>query len=260
MEKMIIRSCVGGIYTGVSQKYQRGVLKGMSRCLKANANDASCLCRVKVKPCAVRGRKMLRAVRTDYGKKIRKDYEAHRIDARRNNIQCLEPRDDHICNCITGVTKDYMYLARVHNGGAKKNMVSRLHTTRKQRKLIDLWNRQNIRQMYSQKSEIDKYLFNGFGIFKLTPRECGRLQGVSDSDIDAIMSTVSNSQAYKQFGNSITVSVLCAVFSQLGIKDVKKWNDMSFDEQNELSRRDIRMFEDSETELAKKTRLRADWS
>ena len=82
---------------------------------------------------------------------------------------------------------------------------------------------------------IDDYLYTAkdgeqYGIFKLTPRECGRLMGVSDKDIDAMFSVNSNSQCYKQFGNSIVVPVLEAIFSQLNIKGVKPWNEVHKDE------------------------------
>lgn len=52
-------------------------------------------------------------------------------------------------------------------------------------------------------------------IRKLTPRECGRLQDVSDSDIDKMEKVESNSQLYKAFGNSITVNCLTAIFGQM---------------------------------------------
>ena len=43
-----------------------------------------------------------------------------------------------------------------------------------------------------------------FRIRKLTPRECFRLQGVADADIDKIQATgLSNSAQYKLAGNSI---------------------------------------------------------
>ena len=56
---------------------------------------------------------------------------------------------------------------------------------------------------------------------KLTPKECWRLQGFDDIDIDrCIESGVSSSQLYKQAGNSIAVNCLCAIFSSLfGISD-----------------------------------------
>ncbi len=48
-----------------------------------------------------------------------------------------------------------------------------------------------------------------FRIRKLTPRECFRLMGVSDSDIDKILSTgIKNSQLYKLAGNSIVVDCM----------------------------------------------------
>lgn len=57
-----------------------------------------------------------------------------------------------------------------------------------------------------------------FRIRKLTERECFRLMGVSDSDIDTIQaSKVSRSQQYKLAGNSIVVDVLAAIFTKLFI-------------------------------------------
>lgn len=56
-----------------------------------------------------------------------------------------------------------------------------------------------------------------YRIRKLTPRECGRLMGVSDEDISKMEEVNSNSQLYKQFGNSIVVDVMCAMFKNLNI-------------------------------------------
>ena len=52
---------------------------------------------------------------------------------------------------------------------------------------------------------------------KITPRECGRLMGVSDEDISKMAAVNSNTQLYKQFGNSIVVDVMCAMFRNLNI-------------------------------------------
>lgn len=54
-----------------------------------------------------------------------------------------------------------------------------------------------------------------FRLRKLTPRECLRLQGVSDEDIDKMEKVNSKTQLYKQAENSITVNVLEAIFKQL---------------------------------------------
>ena len=56
-----------------------------------------------------------------------------------------------------------------------------------------------------------------YRIRKLTPRECGRLMGVSDEEIDKMAVVNSNTQLYKQFGNSIVVDVMCAMFKNLNI-------------------------------------------
>lgn len=56
-----------------------------------------------------------------------------------------------------------------------------------------------------------------YRIRKLSPRECGRLMGVSDEDISKMAEVNSNTQLYKQFGNSIVVDVMCAMFKNLNI-------------------------------------------
>lgn len=48
--------------------------------------------------------------RTEYGKRIRKDYESHRIAERRCNMREYVPRTDGISNTITTVTKDNYLL------------------------------------------------------------------------------------------------------------------------------------------------------
>ena len=55
-----------------------------------------------------------------------------------------------------------------------------------------------------------------YRIRKLTPKECFRLMGVSESDIDKIQqSGVSQSQQYKMAGNSIVVDVLEHIFRKM---------------------------------------------
>ena len=53
-------------------------------------------------------------------------------------------------------------------------------------------------------------------IRKLTAKECWRLMGFSDDDFEKAASTgASNTQLYKQAGNSICVNVLEAIFKNL---------------------------------------------
>ena len=88
-------------------------------------------------------------------------------------------------------------------------------------------------------ANVEDYLVNGFGVFKLSPRECGRLMGVKDSDIDKMLEINSKTQCYKQFGNSIAVPVLMAIFSQLGIKGVPKWNSLTDQQRYEIVERNM---------------------
>ena len=52
-------------------------------------------------------------------------------------------------------------------------------------------------------------------IRKLTPKECWKLMGFDESDYEKAKSVVSETQLYKQAGNSICVPVLEAIFSQM---------------------------------------------
>ncbi|MEC2307718.1 DNA (cytosine-5-)-methyltransferase [Bacillus atrophaeus] len=55
-----------------------------------------------------------------------------------------------------------------------------------------------------------------YRIRKLTPLECFRLQAFDDEDFEkAFAAGISNSQLYKQAGNSITVTVLESIFKEL---------------------------------------------
>lgn len=60
------------------------------------------------------------------------------------------------------------------------------------------------------------YSDNTFRIRKLTPKECFRLMGMNDDDIDKIQQAgISNTQQYKMAGNSIVIDVLEAIFRNL---------------------------------------------
>lgn len=61
----------------------------------------------------------------------------------------------------------------------------------------------------------NNHLSFGYRIRKLTPRECWRLQGFPDWVFDKAQEVNSNSQLYKQAGNSVTVSVIAAIAKKL---------------------------------------------
>lgn len=54
-----------------------------------------------------------------------------------------------------------------------------------------------------------------YRIRKLTPKECWRLMDFTDDDFEKAAAVNSNTQLYKQAGNSIVVNVLVAILGQL---------------------------------------------
>ncbi|MDD5344607.1 MAG: DNA cytosine methyltransferase [Smithella sp.] len=64
---------------------------------------------------------------------------------------------------------------------------------------------------------VDNYITRSGRIRKLSPRECLRLMGFDDS----FKIIVSDTQMYKQAGNSIVVNVLMAVLRSMGINSTK---------------------------------------
>lgn len=61
----------------------------------------------------------------------------------------------------------------------------------------------------------NKFISKNLRIRKLTPKECIRLMGFSDQDYMAMAQVNSDSQIYKQAGNSIVVNVLEAIFKEM---------------------------------------------
>ena len=67
----------------------------------------------------------------------------------------------------------------------------------------------------SKELQVNEYL----RIRKLTPKECWRLMGWKDDQIDKVIASgMSNTQLYKQAGNGIVVPVLEAIFKQLFLR------------------------------------------
>lgn len=117
--------------------------------------------------------------------------------------QQLEPNAQGISNCLTSVQKDNLVMeetilqrARGFNRGGEHEICP------------------PITAQSFQSNNLLKYQYR---IRRLTPRECGRLMDVTDADIDKMAAVNSNTQLYKQFGNSIVKEVMCAMFKNLNI-------------------------------------------
>lgn len=89
-----------------------------------------------------------------------------------------------------------------------------------------MWKRDSISRVYSPDGLCPTIVTNGGGyhevkildktnVRRLTPKECFRLMGFSDSDYEKAHSVCSDTQLYKQAGNSIVVDVIVMVLNQL---------------------------------------------
>lgn len=69
-------------------------------------------------------------------------------------------------------------------------------------------------------------------IRRLVPRECLRLQGYQDEEIDRILEDTSDNQAYKQAGNGVTVNVVEAIGKRL-VHSLLEKKEMETDSEEE---------------------------
>ena len=89
----------------------------------------------------------------------------------------------------------------------------------KKTQMLDLCNRNVVADGLCQTVDMGYHnsirLLDKCRIRKLTPRECFRLMGVRDEDIDNILKNQSDSSAYHLAGDSIVVNVLMAIFKEM---------------------------------------------
>ena len=80
----------------------------------------------------------------------------------------------------------------------------------------EYWDTLCARDWKDSKCVVADYRYDeGLRIRKLTPKECWRLMGFDDEDFEKASKVNSNTQLYKQAGNSIVVNVLEAIFDNL---------------------------------------------
>ncbi|EGS8255387.1 DNA (cytosine-5-)-methyltransferase [Enterococcus faecalis] len=140
---------VGGLYTNDSEKFNCGVLSGLSRTLKSQNHDASIMIR--------------EATSKGYAEALPGD-----------SVNISHPNSN------------------TRRGRVGKGIANTLLT-----------------------GEEQAVVTNNFRIRKLTPRECWRLQGFPDWAFDKAKEVNSDSQLYKQAGNSVTVPVIADIASRL---------------------------------------------
>lgn len=180
---------------------------------------------------------IIRNVRTEYGKEIRKEYEAGNIDISRHEFLAHEIRDDGISNTLSTVQKDNQLAIKVSEATKQGYAECRARIdsvnfsvpnskTRRGRVGHEIANTLDTgcnQGMFVQVSEeltvyavwYEKYKCY-IAIRKLTPKECFRLQGWTDDYFEKAAFVNSDSQLYKRAGNGVTVTVIEAIARKLG--------------------------------------------
>ena len=145
--------------------------------------------------------------------------------------QRLEMNKEGLVNTLTMVQKDNLCLEikQATKEGSIKCKVGGCYDASypdsKTRRGRVQDNGDTVPTLTASSSENINYVETVYRIRKLTPKECFRLMSFRDEDYEAASKVNSNSQLYKQAGNSICECVLKAIFSQMGIKGIPRWND-----------------------------------
>ena len=148
--------------------------------------------------------------------------------------QRLEPNSQGICNTLTSVQKDNMVLETVRIKQANKQGYidcevggvadfSYPSSTTRRGRVQDRGN--TCPAITVEGAEQICRVESQYRIRKLTPLECWRLMAFTDEDFHNAEAVNSNTQLYKQAGNSIVVSVLEAIFRQMHIQNIPSWNE-----------------------------------
>lgn len=141
--------------------------------------------------------------------------------------QVIEPNNKGTTNTITTVQKDNLV---VEQNAIKRNYGVFIEKNGYIPELFNPWNKKEIKDISPTQTsncgsnfststvlKAEQVETNDFlRIRKLTPRECWRLMGWKDEQIDKVIASgISNTQLYKQAGNGIVVNVLEAIFKNL---------------------------------------------
>lgn len=157
-----------------------------------------------------------------------KNNPSYRGKANENFKQRLEPRMDGCSNTLITVQKDNLVLIRqaTKSGvipckiGGVADLNYPTSKTRRGR-VIDMGDTSPTLTTTSVPDVLEDWIWEVDGvkykirIRKLTPKECFRLMDFRDEDFIKAQKVNSNTQLYKQAGNSIVKSCLSAIFKEL---------------------------------------------
>ena len=159
---------------------------------------------------------VLRLVRNEHGKQIRKRYESGEIVEPWGSMKQYEPRTDGVSNTVSTVLKDNILLIReaTKTGYAEATVGDSINFEYPNSKT----RRGRVGKQVSQTlvtSPQQGVVMDDLRIRYYTPRECFRLMGFDDVDFDNAARVNAHRQLYKQAGNSIVVPVVQRIISNL---------------------------------------------
>ena len=168
------------------------------------------------------------------GDVIRHSYTNNRLNngvenmSRTESKEKLSPTLDTRCDCLGVVVKEPSELQKeVCNKAMEKGLMSPydiIDYTYSNARLGEIMNgkiqtknstNNQIANTITCQTENMGVCVPNLRIRKLTPKETWRLMGFADEDVEKAAKVCSNSQLYKQAGNSIVVNVLMAIFKEL---------------------------------------------
>lgn len=242
---------LGSIYTEVSDRFQKGIIgEGISRCVKAEKHDLGVIMaeiqekrlgniysfdggnyagNVSDKECISPTLKTMQGGNSQpmvVAMRGRNPDNPSDRAVGNPTEQRLEVNMQGTSNCLTSAQKDNLVMEsqvltpkRTEYGKQIQKAYESGQIQESRHNMTELEPRQDNVSNTLTTAQKDNLLLEKpqYRIRKLTPRECGRLMGVFDEDIDKMAAVNSNTQLYKQFGNSIVVDVMCAMFKNLNI-------------------------------------------
>lgn len=197
-------SPIGGVYTGVSPEFYRGVYEGCFRCLKASTHDSGVALKLQNIPVSMTRNVIENQIniahclnandsRKFFGKNQRGNavIKTLKLMAMQMKLKIIAPR------------------SKVPKLRSKQGMCFKSFSDTRPGMFVKISDELTIYAVWYKKYQC--YI----AIRKLTPKECFRLQGWTDEYFEKAAFVNSDSQLYKQAGNGVTVNVIEAIAKQL---------------------------------------------
>ena len=131
----------------------------------------------------------------------------------------IDPEITRLCRCIKSRYNSGITKRKGENSGWIESPMACLDPGRLNKRQNGRRFKSDNEPMFTLTAQDRHGILDKFRIRKLMPKECLRLQGFPDDRIDKILAITSDSQAYKQAGNAVTVNVVNAIGKRIKMLD-----------------------------------------